>query len=303
MKLDERMKLYEKERSYRMTPFLPVLARIDGRSFSKFTRGMDRPFDFNMSLCMRETMQKLAEETNALLGYTQSDEITLLWYSDDIKSQIWFDGKHSKMVSQAAALATLYFNKYCSIYLPEYASKLPTFDARVWSVPNKEEAANVFVWREEDATRNSLSMAASHYYSHKELQNKNSRDMHDLLMKKGVNWNDYPHYFKRGSFVQRRIVNKPYGKCEIGSLPEHHNARKNPELSFERSEWKLLDGRESPPLKSIWNLVDFCFKGALPMKRGGFRDTAGKWKYYDSPNVGGCKFCHRLIFCCQCDKN
>lgn len=73
------------------------------------------------------------------MAYTQSDEITLAWHTTDPKSQIWFDGKHAKMVSQLGALATLYFNRACDTFLPGHVEYLPTFDARVWQVPNRAE--------------------------------------------------------------------------------------------------------------------------------------------------------------------
>ncbi|KKL92895.1 hypothetical protein LCGC14_1880070, partial [marine sediment metagenome] len=102
----DRMKMYEKaESGRRFMPLLPVYARLDGRSFSRFTKGFNRPYDKRMSEAMIDTTKYLVEETNALIGYSQSDEISLVWYSDSIDSQIFFDGKIQKMVSVLAALA------------------------------------------------------------------------------------------------------------------------------------------------------------------------------------------------------
>jgi len=142
-----RMKEYEAMTSIRLMPMLPTFARIDGRAFHSFTQGMEKPYDVKLHNAMKNTTRILTKETNACLGYTQSDEITLAWYSTDYKSQIWFDGKHSKMVSQLAALATLYFYRACELMLPDYCERLPSFDARVWQVPNTDEGANVFLWR------------------------------------------------------------------------------------------------------------------------------------------------------------
>ena len=203
MNIGDRMKMYERAfAGDRFMPMLPVLARIDGRAFHGFTKGLDRPFDTNYADCMDLTTIDLVKETNALMGYTQSDEITLLFYTDNIKSQIFFDGRIQKMVSQLGALSTLYFNKYVREYLgEEYVNRMPTFDARVWQVPTKEEAANVFLWRERDATKNSVSMAASCYYSHKEMHGKNGNQQQDMLFAKGINWNDYPARQKRGAHL------------------------------------------------------------------------------------------------------
>lgn len=254
------MKMYEGiEADRRMMPLLPTFARVDGRAFHSFTRGMNRPFDERMSAVMTETALYLVRETNACMGYTQSDEITLAWLSTDSKSQIWFDGRHNKMVSQIAALATLQFYRLVMERMPEYADRLPTFDARVWQVPNRAEGANVFLWREWDATKNSISMAAHSVYSDKALHGKNGSEKQEMLFQKGINWNDYPAFFKRGSFAQRRSVLKPFSAEEIERLPEKHAARRNPALTVERSEWRVL---EMPPFRAVVNREAVIFDGA-----------------------------------------
>ncbi|QQR69475.1 MAG: tRNA(His) guanylyltransferase Thg1 family protein [Alphaproteobacteria bacterium] len=258
--LGNRMKLYEGiEANRRLMPMLPAMARIDGRSFHNFTRGMDRPFDATFSGCMVDTTLALVRDTGACMGYTQSDEITLTWHCDTFQSQIWFDGRVAKMTSQLAAQATLVFYRLILERMPIYADKMPTFDARVWNVPNRTEAANVFLWREIDATKNSLSMAASAYYSHKDLIGKSSQQKHDMLHAKDVNWNNYPTLFKRGAYVQRRIVSAPFSAKELISLPPKHKARTNPELIVERSACAVLD---MPPLSSVVNREDVIFGGA-----------------------------------------
>ena len=260
--LGDRMKLYEAaEAGRRFMPLLPVLARIDGRAFHSFTRGMERPFDAGFTAAMVEATTHLVRETNACMGYTQSDEITLAWHSLDAKSQIWFDGRIAKMTSQLAAHATLAFYRAVLARMPAYADRMPTFDARVWQVPNRAEGANVFLWREWDATKNSVSMAASAYYSHKALMGKNSADKHDLLFAKGVNWNDYPAFFKRGTYVQRRTVAKPFNAAELDRLPPKHDARLNPDLVVERAMWAPVD---MPPLGTVVNREAVVFEGAMP---------------------------------------
>ncbi len=202
----DRLKMYEKmETDNYFIPLLPVYARIDGRCFSKFTKGMNRPYDEKMSWMMQETTKYLVEQTGALAGYTQSDEISLVWYSEDIKSEIFFCGKKQKMTSILAAIATAKFVQLALEYFPEKCAKtLPTFDARVFQLPNKIEAMNCFLWRVQDAVKNSITMAASSVYSHKELMNKNGSQKMDMLMEKGINWNDYPKFFKEGSFFKRQ---------------------------------------------------------------------------------------------------
>jgi len=261
--LGDRMKLYElAEAGRKFMPLLPIMARIDGRCFKSFTKGMKRPYDPAMTEMMVETTLYLVDYTNACMGYTQSDEITLAWHSTDIKSKIWFDGRISKMTSQLGAHATLCFYTECVDRAFRYSLKLPTFDARVWQVPNRTEGANVFLWREWDATKNSLTMAASEYYSHAELHEKNGADKHEMLHAKGVNWNDYPAEFKRGTFVQRRTLVMPFTTEELDALPPKHAARTNPGLTIERSRVLVLN---MPPFQTVANREAVVFDGDEPM--------------------------------------
>lgn len=257
----DRMKMYEAKTDIRLMPLLPVFARVDGRSFHSFTNGMSRPYDKRMSDCMVNTAKELAMETNACMVYTQSDEITLAWYSDNYESQIWFDGRHSKMVSQIAALATLFFYRECLRNMSGYAERLPSFDARVWQTPDLNEGANVFLWREIDAIKNSISMAANTVYSPKELHGKNSQEKKEMLSLKGINWDDYPVFFKRGTYIQKRIVSRPFSTEEIEKLPPKHLARIDPGLCVTRTDWRTL---VMPLLNKISNRSEVIFKGDEP---------------------------------------
>ncbi len=259
----DRMKLYEKaEAGRRCLPLLPVCARIDGKRFKRFTRGMERPYDKRLTDIMIEVTHFLVAETDALMGYTQSDEISLVWYSADIKSQIFFDGRIQKMVSILAAMTSVRFNRLVAARFPDRAEREPIFDCRVWAVPTPVEAANVFLWRERDATKNSISMAARHYYSHNELHEKSGSEMQEMLFQKGVNWNDYPAFFKRGTFIQKRVVTRAFTAEELALLPEKHAARKNPDLVVERSEIRRLD---MPPFGQVSNRVGVIFHGEEPL--------------------------------------
>ena len=261
--LGNRMKLYESQTtSLKLMPLLPVIARIDGRSFSSFTRGLKRPYDERLSRLMIETSKFLVKETNANISYTQSDEITLLWYNEDFNSQMIFNGKLFKVISTLSALATGFFNKNLAKYLPEKSEEIPTFDCRVYNVPSLDEAVNSFYWREKDATKNSVSMAASHYYSHNFLHGKNGSEKQELLFQKGVNWNDYPSFFKRGTYVQRKRVLTKFSIEELEKLPMKHNARKNPETLIER--W-IVDEVKLQPLFEIKNKVDVIVFGKDPI--------------------------------------
>jgi len=257
--LGNRMKSYESQTtSTKLIPKLPIIARIDGRSFSSFTKGLRRPYDERLTNLMIETTKYLVQETNANCGYHQSDEISLVWYIDDYDSQMMFDGKLFKLISILSSMATGFFNKNLPTYIPEKANLIPTFDCRVFNVPTVEEAVNVFYWREKDATKNSITMAASEYYSHKFLMGKNGSEKQELLFQKGINWNDYPSFFKRGTYVQKKRVLTKFSAEELEKLPAKHQARINPDLEIER--W-VIDKVDLPPLSKIENRVGVIIYG------------------------------------------
>lgn len=275
--LGDRLKELEAaEAQRRLMPLLPVIARIDGRCFSNFTQGLDRPYDVRMCQAMVETTKFLVSETNARVGYTQSDELTLVWYEDNYKSQIFFDRRIQKMCSQLAALASVFFYEYVrSNFPPEYAKKLPTFDARIWNVPILEEAANAVLWRSQDALKNSINSATRCYYSAKEMHKKSCKQMQEMLWKKGINWNDYPAFFKRGTYVLRREVKRKFDPILDADLPEKHNARKNPDFEFSRS---VIQAVEMPILSTITNRIEVLFFGAEPVIKQRTHDLKGATK-------------------------
>ncbi len=263
----DRMKMYEGiEAGRKFMPLLPIVARIDGRAFSKFTRGFAKPFDQRMSDAMIATTKYLVKHTNALMGYTQSDEINLVWLSDDIKELVWFNGRISKMVSQLSAQATLVFYREVLKTMSEYADRMPTFDARCWQVPNQAEAANALLWREQDATRNSIQMAGHTYFSAKQMHKKNTSEIQEMLFKEhGINWNNYPAFFKRGTFIQRRISEAPFSKNELSELSPRHAAHTNPDLAIKRS---VIAEIAMPPFGKVINRAAVVFEGEYPETKG-----------------------------------
>ena len=230
--LGKRMKeFYESVPKTRLMRRTPVAIRIDGKAFHTFTRGFQKPFDEILVKAMQETMKYLCENIQGcVLGYTQSDEITLILVDyKNLNSDAWFDYEVQKMCSIAASMATMAFNKFfgfeaINFYYshniveptgneywdnPEFkhlyeiyakaANKGAMFDARVFNIP-KEEVANLIYWRQLDATRNSIQMVGQANFSHKELQNKSCNMIQDMLHEqKGINWNDFPTHLKRGS--------------------------------------------------------------------------------------------------------
>lgn len=194
----DRMKEYEGAFRQKLPKRMPVLIRIDGCHFHTYTRGMEKPFDEYLANAFWETCKYLAENImGTKLVYHQSDEITILLTNyDKLTTESWFDNGVQKIVSVAASLATAKFNEVIRKTYPR--KELATFDARAWVVP-QDEVCNAFLWRQKDASKNSISMVAQTYFSAKELNGKSGEQKQEKLWKeKKINWNDLPVWKKRG---------------------------------------------------------------------------------------------------------
>jgi len=231
--LDKRMKeYYEQIPKTKLMRRTPVIIRIDGKAFHTFTKGMNRPFDDILIKTMQETTKYLCENIQGcVLGYTQSDEISLVLIDyQRLTTDAWFDYEVQKMCSVAASMATMAFNKFfnniveseykvrkelcknntgnsekANAMFDVYFKKMncAMFDTRCFNIP-KEEVANYIYWRQLDATRNSIQMVGQANFSHKELHNKSCNMIQDMLMiQKEINWNDLPTYQKRGTCVTK----------------------------------------------------------------------------------------------------
>ena len=245
-----------------MIPTLPVIIRLDGNNFSKWTKGLEKPFDENLNTLMTEATKFLVKETNAVVGYTQSDEITLILYSGDRKSSIYNDGKKQKILSKLPSKLANFFNNKRKELLPNH-DKDAIFDARIYQAPTLHDAIVQILWRENDATKNSISMLAQSHFSHNSLKNMNGSQMQDkLMLEKGVNWNDLPSKYKRGVYVKRAKVSTKFTADELESLNPNHNAHKNPNLVIERSVVKDI---EYPIFNKIKNKVEVIFEDAEPI--------------------------------------
>ena len=234
--LGVRMKtFYEQISKTKLMRRCHVALRIDGKAFHTFTRGFQKPFDEVLIKSMQETMKYLCENIQGcVLGYTQSDEITLILVDyKKLTSSAWFDYEVQKLCSIAASMATMAFNKAFEKNVKSFdlllayndygddteenrklldiynkaVDKGAMFDCRCFNIP-KEEVTNLIYWRQLDASRNSIQMVGQANFSHKELQNKSCNEIQDMLMtQKGINWNDLPIYQKRGSCcVRNKIV-------------------------------------------------------------------------------------------------
>lgn len=227
--LGTRMKEYEAVSKNHLMRRTPVVIRLDGKAFHTFTRGLNKPFDSDFVTMMQQTMLHLCENIQGcVLGYTQSDEITLVLVDyQNRDSCAWFDNQVQKIASISASMATLYFNRELSEMLRDLEEDLAAadyslpqahmyetnskkydrwydkeyralFDSRVFNLP-QYEVINSLIWRQQDATRNSINSVAQSLFSHKELQGISSKDLQNkMLTERDVNWNDYPTHLKRG---------------------------------------------------------------------------------------------------------
>ena len=269
--LGTRMKTFSEEiPKTKLMRRCPVAIRIDGKSFHTFTRGFNKPFDEVLIESMQETMRYLCENIQGcVLGYTQSDEITLILVDyKKLNSAAWFDYEVQKMCSIAASMATMAFNRFLMYEYEEFnrwvnegnptdedrrlndiyydaMCKGAMFDARCFNIP-KEEVTNLIYWRQLDASRNSIQMVGQANFSHKELQNKSCNQIQDMLMEqKGINWNDLPIYQKRGSCCIK-IKNK-IDEVMINEQQKFGEDKVTKIVSIEKSHW-IID-KEIPIFK------------------------------------------------------
>ncbi len=226
----------------------PLLVRLDGRAFHTYTRGLRRPFDERLSRCMIETTRTLVADSQARIGYTQSDEITLLFWAPLPTSNLPFDGRLQKLCSVLAGLASARFAVLAYESIPEKVAMVPHFDGRAWSVPSVDDAIEAIQWRMADARKNSVSMAAQSVYSHKQLLNKHTADQLQMLREKGIDWNDYPDFFRVGSFLRRETVQVQIDETERQRIPKKH--RPAPGALVARS--KTLEVKPPHPLTWEW---------------------------------------------------
>lgn len=202
--LGDRMKSYEDSYRLSLPNRMPVVIRIDGKAFHTYTKGLAQPVDQNLYDVMNETAKHLCKNIQGCqIAYVQSDEISLLLNNyKDIDTQPWFENTLQKMVSVSAGLASSIFTLRSG---PIFGGvpKLAVFDSRAFILP-KEEVNNYFLWRQQDATRNSVQMLARSLYSHKECNNKNNSQLQEICFQKGVNWNNCPTSQKRGRCIVKR---------------------------------------------------------------------------------------------------
>lgn len=207
---EARMRRFETAHDLTIIPGVYLVARLDGRGFTRLTKErypFEAPFDSRFRDYMIATVEHLMKSgLSVIYGYTQSDEISLLFGPDDSV----FDRRLRKLDSILAGEASACF----SLQL----SGVACFDCRISQLPTEELVVDYFRWRQADATRNALN---AHCYWLLRKQGKSARQANaallgssvaaknELLFASGVNFNRIPNWQKRGIGFHWEEVRKP----------------------------------------------------------------------------------------------
>lgn len=196
MDLGDRMKAYEETFRHVLPVRMPAIIRLDGKVFHSLTRKCERPFDTKLRDTIVYAAAAIMEEIPARMAYHQSDEVSLLLVDyNRFDSEQWFKGSVQKMVSVAASMMGVEFSSRWG--------RAGYFDARVFVVPERD-IENYFIWRQRDAMRNAVSMAAQSVFSPKQLHGKHTNDMIGMLEDNGILFDSYPGWFRFGSVVTKK---------------------------------------------------------------------------------------------------
>lgn len=200
--LGERMKGYERASRTTLPLRLPIIVRVDGRSFHNYTRSLERPFDERLLDVMnRAAVDLCTEMQGARLAYIQSDEISILLHNyAKLETTAWFDNQVQKIASVSASIAAARVTAESPALFNEV--RIAHFDTRVFVLP-EAEVTNYFLWRQNDAARNSIQMLAQSLYSQKQLHGKCQAELHEMCWQRGKNWNDLPTHLRRGRCCAR----------------------------------------------------------------------------------------------------
>ncbi len=222
--IGDRFKGYEAVFDYSLPRRMPMVIRVDGRAFHSIK--LEKPFDDLFHRAMCATATALCQSIQgAVLAYFQSDEISIV-ARDDMQNttEPWVGKRLSKVLSLSAAIATSAFNTNAQELFGSQQ-----FDSRAFVLPDINEVTNYLIWRQQDATRNSVSMCAQAMFSHKSLHGVNSNGMIDRLREAGKPWEETPTHYKRGAVCKPVTVLK--------TVPQTGE-------TCERREWQI--DREPP---------------------------------------------------------
>jgi len=258
--LGDRMKAFEAaETSRAAAPGEAVIVRIDGAGFSGFTSRLEKPFDARLHRAMVEATRKVVEDFKCRIGYTQSDEATfVLW---EPEGDLLFGGRHQKIATRfATKFATAFLLQALRLFPEAVDRQVPEFDGRSHSVPMPEYAASNVFWRETDARKNAVSMAARAQFSHRMLDGKSTQQMKAMMAEHGYDFPSQPEGFRRGTFLRRIIETRPLTPEERAKIPEGHKVP----ASVKRARVVEVP---MPHLSFVKNLAEVILHGEEPVLR------------------------------------
>lgn len=213
----------------------------DGKGFSKYTKRIKcvKPYDLGLSNAMQIVTEELVKYCDADIGYTQSDEITLILSRRSDKAEMFLGGRFQKLCSVLASLATYHFNRQAKYFVTK-GDAMALFDCRAFEVPDKATAIKCLDWRALDCRRNSVSCMAQCHFSHKKLQGKKTREQREMLEDIGESYWDMPEGYRNGIYIKRVKELRKFTAEELEVLPKKHQARTNPDLEIERTVLKVI---------------------------------------------------------------
>ena len=196
--LGDRMKSYEAEYNDYLHQDSWAVVRLDGRAFHTLTRHCEKPFDYFMIDSMVEAAIEVCKEIQGFkLAYVQSDEVNIAFTdTGSEEAEHWFGGRLAKITSLTASIMSVAFTNI----IREEGWRNAHFDSRVFEMP-WNEVANLFVWRQQDWTRNSVQMLGRSLFSHNDLHKKNNTQVKEMCANEGQDWIHLSDIIKNGTFI------------------------------------------------------------------------------------------------------
>lgn len=257
--LSERCLEWEGATDIALDPALPIILRLDGRGFSRWTRCCEPPWDPRMHDAMVDTAKALVREVGAVYAFTQSDEITLVCHGEG--TQNYFGWRVQKVVSSLAVACSDAFNDAIG-RTPITPTARARFDCRTFNAPDRAAAVDAVAWRESDGRRNSISGVGHFHFGHTAMQSVGTVETRRRLQERGVPWEDLPDAQRFGTALARQTVLRPFTAEEMVDLPPRHAARTNPSLMVERHDHVMV-----PTVMQLANAEAVMFDGADPLAR------------------------------------
>lgn len=219
------------------------ILQLDGNAFHTFTKGFERPFDDRFISAMNEVAVEIIKTIpGARVGYVQSDEISILIKKVMDREEPYFNHRVQKIVSLTAGRASAVMSR---LY-PE--KPVAVFDARYFTLPDRDTAVKHFIWRQRDCTKNSVLSVGQAFFSHKELQNKNTLMVKEMLREKGHAWEDYGTEYRHG-----RVIRRVSGGRVVTFV--HKKTNKPQTIHVDSNDWKALPAERFEESRELDELI------------------------------------------------